>query len=117
MENIWLVILGSLIGGVFALLGGAILLSSRRTAQQLARAATPFAAGALLAAAFFDLLPEAVELGEPRRVFFYVVLGITTFFLLERYIHSFHHQHQGSESHQRHTAPLIIAGDTLHNMI
>lgn len=117
MENILLVIAGSLIGGVLALVGGIILLSSRRSAMSLARVATPFAAGALLAAAFFDLLPEAVELGSAKIVFTYVVVGIVAFFLLERYIHLFHHQHEGPEGGQRHTAPLVIAGDTIHNMI
>lgn len=117
MSDIGYVILGSLIGGVLALTGGLILLSNKKAAKKLALVATPFAAGALLAAVFFDLLPEAITLAEPKLVFSYVMVGIVLFFLLERFVHLFHHQHEGPEGSQRHTAPLIIIGDTIHNML
>ena len=45
MASYWQVVLFSLIGGVFSLWGGLLLLGNKRTAQALARYATPFAAG------------------------------------------------------------------------
>ena len=115
MANYWHVLFFSLIGGVFSLWGGILLLSHKKTANVLARYATPFAAGALLAAAFFDLLPEAIEkLAEgaaPR----WVLGGIVLFFLLEHFLNWFHHHHEHHEDSS--SAPLIIAGDGLHNLL
>ena len=61
MANYFHVIFFSLIGGVFSLLGGILLISRKQTAHQLARYATPFAAGALLAAVFLDLFRDGIE--------------------------------------------------------
>ncbi len=61
MANLGQVIIFSLLGGVVSLIGGILLLSSRKTAEKLAVYATPFAGGALLAAVFLDLLKEGVE--------------------------------------------------------
>lgn len=78
-----------------------------------------FAAGALLGATFFDLLPEALHEGSPDQVLLWVLGGILTFFLLESFIHWFHHHelHHHDHSGSRATAPLIILGDTVHNAI
>ncbi|MFQ6075548.1 MAG: ZIP family metal transporter [Candidatus Bathyarchaeia archaeon] len=50
-----------------------------------------FSAGAILGASLFDLLPEAIELGEELggelTPFLYITLGFVSFFLLERFIH------------------------------
>ena len=64
MTDFWYVVVFSLLGGVFSLAGGALLLSSKRSAEKLAKYATPFAAGALLAAVFLDLLKEGVEVSS-----------------------------------------------------
>src|SRR3990167_7543162 len=52
-------------------------------------------------------------------VFFYTLVGIVIFFLIERFIHWFHH-HEEFHEHQKEsktTLPLIIIGDTMHNFI
>jgi zinc and cadmium transporter len=51
-----------------------------------------FAAGTLLGAAFFDLLPEAIERSDD--VFNYVLIGMLFFFILERFIF-WRHCHDG----------------------
>lgn len=107
----------SLIGGLFSLVGGAIMLSHKGLATKLATYATPFAAGALLAAAFFDLLPEAIEQTASGAAPRWVLLGIVLFFLLEHFIHWFHHSHNHDDKHMDATAPLIIIGDSVHNFI
>lgn len=111
------VIFFSLIGGVISLIGGALLLSRKSIADQLAKWTTPFAAGALLAAAFFDLLPEAIERAAEGSAPRWVLAGIVLFFLLEHFLHWFHHHHEHEKKLGRPTAPLIIIGDTVHNFI
>ena len=117
MASLGQVIFFSLIGGVFSLLGGFLLLSKKKTATRLIDYATPFAAGALLAAAFADLLVEAAETGDVETALRFTLVGIVLFFLLERFLHWFHHHHEHEDEHKDPTVPLIIIGDTLHNFI
>lgn len=119
MTEYFYVILFSLIGGLFSLIGGIILLANKKVAKKVGYFATPFAAGALLGAAFFDLLPEALEINSEKITFYWVVAGIIIFFLLEHYLHWFHHHrdHSGKNKQKKTTIPLIIVGDTVHNFI
>lgn len=110
------IIFYSLIGGVFSLLGGMILLSREKTANKLAKYATPFAAGALLAAVFLDLLKEGVHEAEPDTVFMAAIAGILLFFFAERALHWFHHHHQHKNAPDP-TTGLVIFGDTIHNAL
>ncbi|MDQ3093890.1 MAG: ZIP family metal transporter [bacterium] len=117
-SNLLTVVFFSLIGGVFSLIGGAVLLSRQSWIKKLTYYATPFAAGALLAAAFGDLLTEAVhETGADgaSTVFTAALAGILVFFILEKFLRWFHHHHE----HENHNTPssLIIIGDVLHNAL
>lgn len=118
MSSLFEVILYASLGGVISLLGGILLVSSKKRASALATYATPFAAGALLAAAFLDLLREASESGSPQTALRFALGGILVFFFLERFLRVFHHHHE-HEGHEKHdpTKLLIIIGDTLHNFI
>lgn len=109
------VIFFSLIGGVFSLIGGILLLSRKKWAEGLAAYATPFAAGALLAAVFLDLLKDGLEQGSVNTVLLATLAGIVLFFFAERFLHWFHHHHQHEDADP--SVPLIIAGDTLHNAL
>lgn len=113
------VILFSLLGGVVSLVGGALLLSSKKTAEKLAYYATPFAGGALLAAVFLDLLKEGIELSETDTVLMATVAGILLFFIAEGFLHWFHHHHthEHSKDHRDPKVSLIIVGDTMHNAL
>jgi zinc and cadmium transporter len=105
----------SLIGGMLSLWGGMLLLGHKKSAQTLARYATPFAAGALLGAAFFDLLPEALHDHEAEAMLAWTLGGLVIFFLLEHFLHWFHHHHEHSGPST--PAPLVIIGDTVHNLL
>lgn len=109
------VIICSLVGGIFSLIGGIALVMSKKS-KSLASYATAFAAGALLAAAFMDLLPEAIESGDPHIVLFFVMVGLIFFFLLEGILHWFH-GHTDDESKTKPVATMIIIGDAIHNFI
>ncbi|HTE21498.1 MAG TPA: ZIP family metal transporter [Candidatus Limnocylindria bacterium] len=119
MANYWQVLFFSLVGGVFSLVGGMLLLSRKKTAEALARYSTPFAAGALLAAAFFDLLPESLHELDAEIAARWILGGMVLFFLLEHFLHWFHHHHEhdGKHSQVSSPAPLIIAGDSIHNLL
>lgn len=116
MANYGYVIFFSLVGGVFSLLGGILLLSNKETAKKLAKYATPFAAGALLAAVFLDLLKEGLAEATASSVLLAALVGILLFFLAERFLHWFHHHHQHEGSSDPNTS-LIIIGDTVHNAL
>lgn len=109
------IIFFSLIGGVVSLIGGLLLLRQKHSAEKLAKYATPFAAGALLAAVFLDLLKEGIETATVETVMLSALAGILLFFFAERFLHWFHHhhQHEGADP----SKSLIITGDTIHNAL
>lgn len=117
MTLFWM-ILAIIAGSSISLLGGSLLFTTKKRRDQAILIAMPFGAGALLAAAFFDLLPEAFELGDPRQLLLWTLTGFTVFFLLERTAGWFHHHHEhdgpAKDSGQRW---LIVVGDLMHNAI
>lgn len=125
MSTLGYILLFSFIGSIGSLVGGIILLSKEKLALRISHFLAAFAAGTLLGTSFFDLLPEAARAadGSDINIFVWVLAGFIIFFLLERFIHWYHHHdHHLGEEHEeeeksKHTIPLIIIGDTLHNFI
>jgi zinc and cadmium transporter len=116
----WLILLAAVTAGsLLSLIGGIYMLYGKTGARSLQRIAVPFAAGALLAASFLDLLPEAIEHGEANQVLSLTLVGLVIFFVLERSLSWFHHHHDDDGAHgaNRRNASLIVIGDTLHNFI
>lgn len=121
MSTLTYILIATFLGSIGALIGGVILLSNEKFILKVAHFLASFAAGVLLGAAFFDLLPEAMHEGEKLQVniFFWALFGIVLFFLLERFIHWFHHheQYHEHEKESKATVPLIIFSDTVHNFL
>jgi len=115
MATLQQVIFFSLIGGIFSLIGGLLLLSRQSSARLLAEYATPLAAGALIGAVFLDLLKEGVHEAEAGIVLTSALIGILIFFYAERFLHWFHHHHQHETSDP--TVSLVVTGDILHNAL
>lgn len=119
--NEWILLIGlATAGSVISLLGGAYLLYGKKGTKQLQQYAVPFAAGALLAAAFTNLLPEALEHGDVRQVSLTILVAFLLFFFLERGLSWFHHHHEHDHAEgggTRRNSTLIIIGDTLHNFM
>lgn len=115
--NEWILLLAfATAGSLVSLLGGLFLLYSKRGAKRLQRFAVPFAAGALLAASFFDLLPDAVERAGAG-ILGWVLAGFLLFFVMERFLRWFHHHHEHESPQDQANRSLIVIGDTLHNFI
>lgn len=120
--DIVVVLFWSLVGSVFSLFGGVLLLGNKKLRLTAMRYGLPFGAGALLAAAFLGVLPEALEGGEVHQVVLAVLGGFLGFFILERLLGWFHHHeshhHEGVHGARNTTHQwLVIIGDTLHNAI
>lgn len=125
MEILTLIIIFTILGSIVSLVGGILLLAKEKIALKASHYLASFAAGALLGTAFLDLLPEAFEAAEEVKaggggevnIFLVTLFGILIFFLLERFIHWFHHHHVHSEKQDQSLIPLIVLGDGLHNFI
>lgn len=118
MESTWLqVIFFACIGSVISLVGGLYLIYGKRGVAKLQAFAVPFAAGALLAASFLDLLPEALETAQIRTVLAWTLVGFLLFFITERFLRWFHHHHAHKGSQDQANRSLIVIGDSLHNFI
>jgi zinc and cadmium transporter len=116
------------LSGLLSALAASFFLSfgeSRRAA--LLPHLVSFATGALLGAAFLGLLPHAVEsigAGGAHQVGLALLLGILTFFLLEKFV-LWRHCHDDpcemhSPSHEARdaaSARMILAGDSFHNVL
>lgn len=120
------VLVAAFIGGVGALGGGVLLLFGKRVPQNLIHVLVSFAAGALIASAFFDLLPEAIEHAEELsietgmeiNIFYWTLFGVISFYFLERAIHWFrYHQKIHKGKHGSVSIPLVVLGDSVHNFI
>ena len=75
-----------------------------------------YAVGALLGVALLALLPEALTLMTPARVFGTLRAGILVFFILEKLV-LLRHCHTDDCQVHASTAPLVIIGDAFHNFI
>ena len=116
------ILIFSFIGSVAGLAGGLLLLLNEKYAKGISLFLVSFAVGVLVAAAFLDLLPEAVELGG-ESIWLWVVIGFGLFVILEKAF-IWHHSHEILPHKHRHQHPargsyvyLLVAGDTLHNLI
>lgn len=117
LSTLGYILLATFIGSIGALIGGVILLSREKLALKISHFLASFAAGILLGTAFFDLLPEALNEGGINTLS-WTLFGITLFFLLERFIHWFHHHEEfEGEKQSKTTLPLIVIGDTVHNFL
>jgi zinc and cadmium transporter len=84
-----------------------------------------FAIGALLGAAFLEVIPHAFEAGEAHEVALAILGGIFGFFVLEKLLLWRHCHTENCEVHDLHatshdqgrSGALIVVGDTVHNFV
>lgn len=109
-----LIITFSIIGSILSLFGSFLLLLKKTFTESFSKRLVSFAAGVLIATAFLDLLPEALEEAKDADIFLPALIGFASFFLAERFFRLFHFHH----AHDRKTStPLILIGDGVHNFV
>lgn len=121
MSTLTYILIFSFIGSVASLIGGALLLLNKNQTKRFYHLLASFAAGALLATAFLDLLPEALEEAPEANIFAWALAGLLGFFILERFLHWFHHHHDeelpAGELTKKPVVSLVLFGDSVHNFI
>lgn len=116
---LWIIGAGLAAGALSMLLAGLLAFS---VFSALVPRMVSYAVGALLAAAFLDVLPEAFELGrDAKGIGAMILAGVLGFFLLEKAALWRHeHEHRGLDTHEhvgRHTGFMILVGDGFHNLV
>lgn len=116
MPTLLNIILASFFISLVSFIGGALLLFKQLRTQKIATYLVSFAAGTMLAVAFLDLLPEALEEASGEvNIFIWAFLGMIAFFFLERFVLWFHHH--DSHHNTQPASVLILLGDGVHNFI
>ena len=96
---------------------GILIFFRKKTLNKILFYLVSFAAGTLLGAAFLNLLPEALENGFKESVPIFILLGILSFFILEKFLY-WHHHHAGHEHEEVHGFTYLnIVGDAIHNFL
>jgi zinc and cadmium transporter len=112
-------------GSVFAVsliafIGVLSLSVSRELLNKVVFALVSFAAGAMFGGAFLHLLPKTAELfGFGTTAGMYILSGIVSFFIIDKYIH-WHHHHFREEECDDCAEPftyMILIGYAFHNLI
>ncbi len=77
------------------------------------------AAGTLLAAAFFHLIPESIEMTNVKHTMQLAVAGIVMFFIIEKFLYWHHHHkhHHKGDTDEKPFTYLNLIGDSIHNFI
>lgn len=120
---VW-IIGAALLGGALSVLIAALVALNARSAW--VPLLISFAIGALLGAAFLDVLPEAIiASGDATMISSVVLAGILGFFVLEKLVLWRHCHIESCEGHEPHIAGhdhgrsglMILIGDTFHNFV
>ncbi|MGD9276472.1 MAG: ZIP family metal transporter [Candidatus Pacearchaeota archaeon] len=90
------------------------LINRKKFFQKFLMILVAFAAGTMLATVFFDLIPESFE---ELQNYYFIIIGILFFFVLESLIH-WHHDHSGTCEGCLHPyVYLNLIGDAIHNFL
>jgi zinc and cadmium transporter len=96
---------------------GILIFFREKTLNKILFYLVSFAAGTLLGAAFLDLLPEALEGGFKESIPVFILAGILSFFILEKFLY-WHHHHTGHEHEAVHGFTYLnMIGDAIHNFL
>lgn len=133
MNTLTAIVFASFLGGVISVVAAALVALNARAAW--VPVLVSYAIGALLGAAFLDILPEAFSgSASPQSMAATILAGILLFFVLEKLVlwrhchveeceaHAPEHEHDHGHSHTHHhdhgrSGLMITIGDTFHNFV
>jgi len=115
--SLYLYIFGSVLLVSFLSLFGVFFLSfSPRFLEKLTLFLVSLSAGTLLGDSFLHLLPEAAaDNGVSLRMWLWLIIGLVSFFVLEKIVHWRHCHIQTGPQHPHHLGVMNLVGDCLHN--
>ena len=118
MDSLFLwIVAASLVGSVFAMIGGALLLIKEELTKKISLHLISFAAGSLLGAALLELIPESLELsGNQDYIFVGVAVGVILLFIFEKLL-NFYHCHNDGTCDIHDFSLSVIFGDAFHNFL
>ncbi len=123
MTILFWIILSTFLISLISLVGTLTLFLKEKLLDKILLYLVALSAGTLLGGAFLHLLPEAiikVGISSISNLFFYLLLGFCTFFVLEQFM-NFHHHHSMRHKKNLHNKKplsyLILISDLIHNFI
>lgn len=107
---------GVLVVSLLSLFGVLFLSFSPRFMEKLTMFLVSLSAGTLLGDSFLHLLPEATAgNGDSLRIWFWLIIGLVSFFVLEKIVHWRHCHIQTGASHPHPVGVMNLVGDAFHN--
>lgn len=121
MEILIFITISTTLVSLISFFGVLVLLFKEEIIDKILIYLVSFSAGTLMAGAFLHLIPESItELGgrgnDLSRIFLFVLLGFSVFFVLEHFI-KWHHHHAREHPEIMPFSYLILVGDAIHNLI
>lgn len=115
MIALFYTLLSTFLVSLISIIGILVILIKEKILEKILLCLVSLSAGAFVGSAFLHLIPEALEKSRAQNVFFYILLGITLFLLIEKILH-WRHCHNGKCS--VHTFAYInLLGDGIHNFV
>ena len=113
-----LIIAATVLVSLISLVGIALFFLGKKEMESAMFALVSFATGAILGAAFFDLLPESFTVAGPLLALKFVFAGLIAMFVMEKIIHLHHHHHVEHEGEHKHPLGMLtLIGDASHNFL
>jgi zinc and cadmium transporter len=114
---LFLIVLFTLLGSIFSIgFAALVLLLNEKRLSFLVALLIPYAIGTLLGAAFFGMIPNALQQLTAEKVLSAVLAGLILFFLLEKLALWRHCHEKPCDVHTR-AGTMILIGDSLHNFV
>lgn len=134
METLLIIVLASVIVSLISFSGAILFIAKEKKVQKYMILFVALAAGTLLGTAFFHLIPESFssyEEGDHNEIHnekqnsheghelfipsLFILFGILTFYIIEKFVHWHHHHDIDCNHHSLSTLSLV--GDFFHNLI
>ena len=113
------IILASFVVSLVSFVGVLTLVMKDKLLHSLLFVFVSFAAGSMIAAAFFDLMPESINASGIENTMALAVAGIVLFFIIEKFFfwHHHHKHHHEGDTNEKPFTYLNLIGDGVHNFI